>query len=250
MFSHKKREISAGRSCLWADRQVGFTLIELLVVIAIIAILAAILFPVFARAREKARQGSCTSNLKQLTLATLMYTQDYDGRFPPFTDASWTYYWYADGTGDVTKGFIWPYVKNRDVKRCPSWDINKRDVAKGLGYGYNWWYIGGVPDPSAPWGWKEQAAQDSDIAKPAETILFADSARSVFGGSPGELEESIAITAPSAAWGYYDVHVRHNGTANIAFTDGHVKAMRNVISQTGYPDLGSPSADDSLFDRQ
>ncbi|MFQ6098945.1 MAG: DUF1559 domain-containing protein, partial [Armatimonadota bacterium] len=62
-------------------RTVGFTLIELLVVIAIIAILAAILFPVFSRAREKARQASCQSNLKQLALGFLMYAQDYDEKF-------------------------------------------------------------------------------------------------------------------------------------------------------------------------
>ena len=92
----------------------GFTLIELLVVIAIIAILAAILFPVFARAREKARQASCQSNLKQVTLGYLMYAQDYDEWFPGFLTGSTTgtrYAWY-----DV----IQPYIKNRQVYICPS----------------------------------------------------------------------------------------------------------------------------------
>jgi prepilin-type N-terminal cleavage/methylation domain-containing protein/prepilin-type processing-associated H-X9-DG protein len=104
--------------------QRGFTLIELLVVIAIIAILAAILFPVFAQAREKARQISCLSNLKQIGTAFLMYTQDYDEAFPdaisdpnsnggcaPLLD------WYALGGGWAV--LVNPYIKNGQVFRCP-----------------------------------------------------------------------------------------------------------------------------------
>jgi prepilin-type N-terminal cleavage/methylation domain-containing protein/prepilin-type processing-associated H-X9-DG protein len=108
----------------------GFTLIELLVVIAIIAILAAILFPVFARAREKARQASCTSNLKQLALGLLMYAQDYDERFPcqlmgryPGGPTG-----YPQDACCVERN-IWfevtqPYVKNRQLAICPSGTAN------------------------------------------------------------------------------------------------------------------------------
>ena len=93
-------------------RKSGFTLIELLVVIAIIAILAAILFPVFAKAREKARQTACLSNAKQIMLGALMYVQDYDETFP--VEAPRTL-----GTGGFVSQ-IMPYVKNTQIFVCPS----------------------------------------------------------------------------------------------------------------------------------
>ena len=106
-------------------RDRGFTLIELLVVIAIISILASILFPVFARARAKGRQTACLSNIKQITLAFIMYSQDYDERMPGGQTIA----------GDPTSQWynaIFPYTRNRQIMFCP----DRGD--KGPGYGMNW----------------------------------------------------------------------------------------------------------------
>ena len=106
----------------------GFTLIELLVVIAIIAILAAILFPVFAQAREKARSISCASNLKQLATSVLMYVQDNDETYPLGVRQDWDSTWASE---------VQPYVKNDAVFRCPD-DGNLTQP----GWTYGW---AGVP---------------------------------------------------------------------------------------------------------
>ena len=111
----------------------AFTLIELLVVIAIIAILASILFPVFSRARENARRTSCASNMKQLSLGIMQYTQDYDERLPGTTDGNpgasqiggWTWYKAFPASSNVvgfdpTQGSIYPYLKSAQVYVCPS----------------------------------------------------------------------------------------------------------------------------------
>jgi prepilin-type N-terminal cleavage/methylation domain-containing protein/prepilin-type processing-associated H-X9-DG protein len=202
----------------------GFTLIELLVVIAIIAILAAILFPVFSRARAKARQAACQSNLKQLGLASLMYTQDYDDTRAPFA--------YLTPTGVVTCfQAALPYMKNSDILMCPD---DKRGRVSGPGlmitsppssYAANLadpllplidpnWpsYVLGMPDgvgmlPPTP------VMSDAEIQYPAQTTLMWD----------GQAKPNF--TDPSLPWILpWD---GHNGVSNVAFCDGHVKAVKN-----------------------
>ena len=218
----------------------GFTLIELLVVIAIIAILAAILFPVFARARSKARQASCLSNMKQLALAAAMYRSDYDGKCLPMwlwcRPARW--WWMA---------LLDPYVKNQQVFVCPSYsnpvfyDENHpcgrpTDSTRRwrTGVGYNWYTDPTQGDPPhAPtdqgqWLW----LSEEDVKYPAEVITFGDSNCVVFGWCPA-LSWITSIATEQAwkdpnqgnSWTGGEQLDRHLGLVNCAFFDGHAKAM-------------------------
>ena len=183
----------------------GFTLIELLVVIAIIAILAAILFPVFARAREKARQSACLSNLKQIGLAVQMYADDWDECLPyyqrPF---GWT--WYDD---------IQPYMRNRNITVCPSKaEWNESHATHKVGYGLNEWiFPAGPPAGSSVPGPTALAMIDY----PAETIGGADK-------DQGNVRMIGPSFSGSTAWPY-NVDTRHNDGANFFFLDGHAKWM-------------------------
>ena len=212
----------------------GFTLIELLVVIAIIAILAAILFPVFARAREKAKAASCMSNVKQLVLATLQYVQDYDERLPasyqpspagvviPETGGNYTYWYWL----------LQPYIKNRQVLICPSWPVYT------LGYGWNYTYLtynwGAV---AAPGAYGYGGCPISMIAKPAETILLADSGAHQTSSGGWSNGMTYVITWAAEPANYY-VYLRHNDIANVGFVDGHVKAQtKGFVTDSQYFDL-------------
>jgi prepilin-type N-terminal cleavage/methylation domain-containing protein/prepilin-type processing-associated H-X9-DG protein len=204
----------------------AFTLIELLVVIAIIAILASILFPVFARAREKARQASCLSNVRQLALAVLSYVQDCDETLPRVClyavapAGAWDRgyrYWY-----DVVS----PYIKNSQVFRCPSLTSNGNLFqpyppyttsfqlpATALGYGWNVGTTSGTYRDGLGWiyGSGPEVALGS-VTQPSETFALGD----IFQRADGAIcyDDPNPLPAISAV---------HNAGANYAFVDGHAK---------------------------
>jgi prepilin-type N-terminal cleavage/methylation domain-containing protein/prepilin-type processing-associated H-X9-DG protein len=213
-------------------RNKGFTLIELLVVIAIIAILAAILFPVFAQAREKARQASCLSNLKQIGIGTLMYMQDYDERMfvreytitgnPSYNYQVWNAKRRLDGTWDSGQGLLQPYLRNYQIQECPSAVGLPAGTTTtlNLGYGFNQTYL----LPSATF-----SASLGEIEKPAETVLMADTA--IVDSTTKAVVRFGANWAPSTV--YPTLHGRHAGFANVLWMDGHAKAHKPTFRTSG-----------------
>ncbi len=187
-----------------SGRSRGFTLIELLVVIAIIAILAAILFPVFARAREKARQSSCLSNVKQLMTGVMMYNADHDGMFIPCawvkTSAPYVYWW------DVLD----PYIKNENIHQCPS------RIKEPHGYGWNEYdfgYTSGYPE-------RGYRTTESELTHPATTIVLGDNSVP----SPNPKAYSLYVYRRDGGE-FHNTRERaiHNGGKNMGFADGHAK---------------------------
>ena len=215
----------------------AFTLIELLVVIAIIAILAAILFPVFARARENARRASCMSNLKQIGLGVIQYTQDYDEHFPMYrvTALSTDYAARPFGWADALQ----PYIKSIQILQCPSDSaapVSTPAVASGYGYtdyAYNLW-IGG-------WNVSKNAGLSlATLTQPSLTVILTDyttanADRYTAGAEPYTGAGSMSAPVNTGLAKVPAAAVRHLDGVNFAFTDGHVKwfkgnATTGVIS--------------------
>jgi len=226
------------------SRENGFTLIELLVVIAVIAILAAMLFPVFSKAREGGRRASCISNLHQLNLAFMMYIQDYDETLPSATDGfpgtgmqgGWVYYssFGANRTPksyDAARGSVAPYIKNVQIFVCPS---DSQGRASGVSYAYNNCLVQRTNTGFNPG--RPLAAFDS----PSSWMLLGEEA------SWSDGETSINTYSDSTDDAYFNFDVgnvfttRHFEGSDITFLDGHSKGMRaDQFFKAGYQNGGA-----------
>jgi prepilin-type N-terminal cleavage/methylation domain-containing protein/prepilin-type processing-associated H-X9-DG protein len=222
----------------------AFTLIELLVVIAIIAILAAILFPVFAKVREKARQTTCISNLKQINLAILQYVQDSDEVYPYCVN------YVPSGGGHYLQyeQVFYPYVKAKQVFTCP-------DDSGTLPPAFGNWHTDGYVDPfhvsyiinsliSPPYWASYPPASLASFNSPASTVYFTDGAATVSANNTVSasskvkpqgwfLQDPVADNQGCASCAHDPANVdwagplpRHTDMTNVAFADGHVKTMR------------------------
>ena len=196
-------------------RPKAFTLIELLVVIAIIAILAAILFPVFARARENARRSSCQSNLKQIGLGIAQYTQDYDEYYPRGRFAS----------GNWAQVVNTPYLKSTQVFECPSHSLLPSQLIANTNASLPAIRRGYAPNPRVIVPAFTAVRHIGFIEKPAQKIMV--------GEQPDR--EWLDMVAPWNVPGNIDEgYVGHLSTGNFLFCDGHVKSLRATATGTPF----------------
>lgn len=211
-------------------RRGAFTLIELLVVIAIIAILAAILFPVFSRARLKAQQASCSSNLKQIAMALKMYVSDYNQMMPPHLSDG-TAICRRNATATTQLGSYLNYTgdaRKNDMIQCPS-------AKKPTGVDYYSDYYGQY-NPQG-YSYSIWMIPESLIADPSNTIVFGDGMTGYRDVQVGGNNSSATLAVrqfgltqdppfwPNNVYSHSNFVARHTGKCNFSFVDGHVKAM-------------------------
>lgn len=234
-----KREHVAPRTARRA-----FTLVELLVVVAVVTVLAALLMPAVVGAKEAALRTTCLSNLRQISLAWLLYASDHD-------DRACLSYSYSDDfrvergwdfeidhlTGEARPGLLGPYTRERRLHGCPSF----RGQGWGrpyTGYAYNATYVGGDVFAGFP------EASLASISDPSRTAVFADA------GFGQPVRGHNYLRAPSdPLFRAGTVHFRHRSRAHVAWADGHVRAWseRHLVERAA-PEVGALSPDDSLYD--
>jgi prepilin-type N-terminal cleavage/methylation domain-containing protein/prepilin-type processing-associated H-X9-DG protein len=232
----------------------GFTLIELLVVIAIIAILAAILFPVFARARENARRTTCVSNLKQMALGVMQYTQDNDERYPPIFSRLPSGAAAPDGqiffdTYAFWQQIVFPYVKSHDLFFCPNTPSGKgspgpsgssaNPLGRLLNANYSFNQYIGATSATGPLSLAAVVSAGSTYML-AETGIYSFQANDLKGGVsgtaatgsyylPGIGELGVSCTAVTDEYEKDCMTGRHFGGVTIGFADGHVKWLKSSV---------------------
>ncbi|MES2465032.1 MAG: DUF1559 domain-containing protein [Armatimonadota bacterium] len=223
------------------SKRSAFTLIELLVVIAIIAILAAILFPVFAQAREKARQTACLSNLKQLGTAFMMYVQDADETFPLQSTDPFGVYPYNDdarkalGQPTVPSWFmgVQPYVKNYGILVCPSTAEHPQLFVTNppyanTSYTYNGLLGSILPTDAIPN--PPPIASIAEVARPAETVMNQDQALTWGRSQPGPRWNAGNWCNVNSGESLTNIH---SAGMNINYVDGHAKWIKSSVARQG-----------------
>jgi prepilin-type processing-associated H-X9-DG protein/prepilin-type N-terminal cleavage/methylation domain-containing protein len=219
LLYYKKRHASPTEKCYVG--LTGFTLIELLVVVAIISILAAMLLPALQQARAKARQSVCQSNLKEISLAEIMYTQDYDGWFTPS---------YGDSGGWAESITQANYLPDKpELLKCPSWPAYKWQGKTDTGqyfsktYGITYYATQNTDETSNCTARKNAFLRTSFFNKSSSVLLMADS---IYANSTHQVNW-LQNWNPQP-WGTCTryIHARHNGRANVLYADGHVNSYQ------------------------